>query len=177
MHSTEMPDRSNMAAKLKNLLLLRSEEVFISSWPMHKLFLGHSDDLCPLSHFSEMTLMLPGFGKRSFCAHRFLTTALTTAVASKAGTRMGGFLEQPCKYFIISMAPASVKRSFRFPQSWFYQALTRVFLDGTLGSPQGYCGGPSAHRRGQKGFHTLSPDRATLNVSSVSAGPLAIYSH
>lgn len=37
--------------------------------------------------------------------------------------------------------------------------------------------GASAHRRGQKDFHTLSPDRVTLNVSSVSAGPLALYSH
>lgn len=90
MHSTGMPDRFNMAARLKNLLLLRREEVFISSWPIHRLFPGHSDDLCSLSHFSEMTLMLPGFGKLYFCAHRFLTTALMTVVPSKVGTRMRG---------------------------------------------------------------------------------------
>lgn len=43
-----------------------------------------------LSHFSEMTFMLPGFGKLYFCAHRFLTTALMTAVPLKVGTRMSG---------------------------------------------------------------------------------------
>lgn len=94
-----MPDGSNMAARLKHLLLLRSEEVFISSWPIHKLFLGHSDDLCPLSHFSEMTLMLSGFGELYLCAHRFLTTALATVVPSKARTGMGGLSGMTLKVF------------------------------------------------------------------------------
>lgn len=38
------------------------------------------------------------------------------------------------------MAPASVNNQFQVPTILVLSSLTRVFPDGTLGRPQGYCG-------------------------------------
>lgn len=91
-----MPDGSNMAARLKHLLLRRSEEVFISSWPIHKLFLGHSDDLCPLSHFSEMTLKCSqGLVNSTFVPTGSLLQLWRPRFHQRPGPGWGEFLERP----------------------------------------------------------------------------------
>lgn len=80
-------------------------------------------------------------------------------------------------YFTITMAPASVNNQFQIPTILVLPGIDQGVPRWHVGWPPGALWGAGAHQRGQKCFHTLFADRATLNVSSASAVPPAIYSH